>query len=342
MAQIRDVAAKAGVSPSTVSRALTHPDMVAAGTRARVEATAREMGYQPNLLARNLRRGGSQTIGLIVTDILNAFHATVAKGVQDAAFRHGFNVFLCNTDEDPAKERAYLNALAAYQLQGLVIVPTRKTRANLRSVTAFPIVEVDRTVKLPGVRTVASQNREGAREAVAYLIGLGHRRIGLITGKPMITTATERLAGYRDALLAAGLTLDPRLIASGNHREAGGNAAMRALMALPDDLRPSALLVGNNEMTAGAILATRELGLSIPRDISIIGFDDSRWARLMVPALTVVEQSTYELGYTACELLLQVIENRDQIGRPAARPQLEVRLPTRLIVRESCARYDAD
>ncbi|MCS7057489.1 MAG: LacI family transcriptional regulator [Meiothermus sp.] len=335
MIKIADVARAAQVSPSTVSRALTKPDLVAPETRERVLQAARQLGYQPNKLARGLRKQQSRLLGLIVSDILAPFHATLAKGVQDAAEKHGYMVFLFNSDEQPEKEARYLQELQSHWPEGLLIVPTAKTRQhlrNLRGARSMPVIELDRTSGTPGVHAVLVENVLGAREAVEHLIALGHRRIGMITGEPVITTAQERLEGYRQALKGAGITPDERLVANGYHKEEGGYAAALQLLRLPPQERPTALFVGNSEMAAGAVQAIRDLGLRIPEDISLVSFDDTRWAQLMEPALTVVAQPAYEIGYLACETLVSLLRQK----APAEGRIL--RLKTRLLIRQSTAR----
>ncbi len=334
MISLDDVAKRAQVSTATVSRALSRPEMVAEATRERILQAARELGYQPNQLARSLRQRSSRTLGLIITDILNPFHATLAKGVQDAAEKHNYTVFLFNTDEDPEKEQRALNALRGHLPQGLLIVPTPKARENLKLVPKLPTVELDRSSGTPGVRTVMVDNLGGARIAVQHLIELGHRRIGMIVGRLDISTAVERHQGYREALATAGIPYSEKLVLPGNHREEDGRKAALALLTLPPEERPTALFVGNNEMTVGAVLAVRELGLRIPQEVSIVGFDDSRWAATMHPALTVVAQPTYELGFLACETLLSSLSR----GQPAL--PTSIRLDVSFIVRESTAPPD--
>ncbi|WP_407569432.1 LacI family DNA-binding transcriptional regulator [Deinococcus altitudinis] len=327
MIGLNEVARAAGVSPATASRALHRPELVALRTRERVEQAAAELGYRPNVLARGLRTRGSRTIGLIVTDILNPFHATLAKGVQDTAEAQGYTVLMFNSDEQPGKERRALETLHGHLPMGLIVVPTAQTRENLVIVEGLPTVELDRASGKEGAHTVMVDNVAGAREAVTHLTTLGHRRIGMIVGNLDISTARERLQGYREALEHAGLPYDERLVLPGNHREPDGRLA--ALRLLSKRLPPTALFVGNNEMTVGAVLATRELGLEIPRDLSLIGFDDSRWAQTMSPALSVVSQPTYELGQLACQRLLSLIAGQPLHG--------SVRLPTRMIYRQSTA-----
>ncbi len=303
--------------------------MVAQATRERVMKAAQELNYQPNVLARGLRQRSSRTLGVIISDVLNPGNATLAKGIQDAAARRDYTVFMFNTDEDGDKERRAIESLRGHLPQGLIIMPTAQAKQNLKLVPNLPTVELDRASGLPDAHTVLVDNAGGARTAVQHLIDLGHKRIGAIVGRLDITTAVERLGGYREALETARIPYREDFVLIGNHREDGGHAAAITLLSKPSSERPTALFVGNNEMTIGALLAVRELGLRIPDDLSIVGFDDSRWARLMQPAITVVAQPAYELAFLACETLLNRLE-RDSTQRPA-----NVRLSTTFIPRAS-------
>lgn len=329
MSSIQDVASLAKVSTATASRALSRPDMVAPGTRERVLNAAQELGYQPNIIARSLRQRETRTIGLIVADILNPFHAMLAKGVQDSADRHGYTVFLFNSDEEPEKERRALDTLRGHLPQGLIVEPTRETREHLRSFSDLPVVELDRVSGSPNTTTVTVDNVGGAIAATRHLTELGHRRIGMIVGAQDISTAVDRHEGFRTGLKQAGIPYDPALVLSGRHREDDGYRAAKQLLSLPAGQRPTALFVGNNEMTVGAVLAARELNLRIPEDLSIVGFDDSRWAQTMYPPLTVISQPAYDLGRLACEHLIGML------GSARASPQARVQLPTELIIRKS-------
>lgn len=329
MPSIQDVATLAQVSTATASRALSRPDMVAPGTRERVVSAAQKLGYQPNVLARSLRQKETRTIGLIVADILNPFHAMLAKGVQDTADRQGYTVFLFNSDEEPEKERRAIDTLRGHLPQGLIVAPTSGTREHLKSLPNLPVVELDRESGHASATTVTVDNQGGAAAATRHLIDLGHTRIGMIVGQQDISTAVARHAGFRQAMKQAGLPYQPNLVLSGHHREDDGYRAAKKLLSLPPGERPTALFVGNNEMTVGAVLAARELHLRIPEDLSIVGFDDSRWAQTMFPALTVIDQPAYDLGRLACEHLIGLL------GNARASPPARVQLSTSLIIRQS-------
>ncbi|WP_293913998.1 LacI family DNA-binding transcriptional regulator [Deinococcus sp.] len=345
MSSLKDVANLAQVSLATASRALSRPETVATLTRTRVEGAAHQLGYQPNMLARSLRQRETRTIGLIVADLLNPFHALLAKSVQDTAERHGYVAFLLNSDEQEGKESRAIDTLRGHLPQGLIIVPTSGFARRLGSLPRLPVVELDRVSGAPGVTTVTVDNVGGARMATQHLIDLGHRDIGMIVGQLDISTAVERHRGFLETMRRAGLSYRPDWVLSGHHREDDGHRAARKLLSVPGD-RPSALFVGNNEMTVGAVLAARDLGLRLPHDLSIVGFDDSRWAQTMFPALTVISQPTEQLGTLACEHLVRQLayahSGNAQLALPArvlnkAAPigPVRVQLPTELIIRHS-------
>jgi DNA-binding LacI/PurR family transcriptional regulator len=305
--------------------------MVAPSTRNKVLRAVAELNYQPNQLARSLRNQHTTTIGLILADILNEFHAQVAQGVQDAAFTHGLTVMLSSTNEDARREAAFLGELQRHRFRGLIIVPTEHTARHLQNLLTTPIVEVDRSSGVRGAHVVLAENREGGLSAVRHLVQLGHKRVATISGKPGVTTGAERLSGYHDGMAEAGLRVEPGWVVSvSQHDEAHGYDAAMRLLRLPGKRRPTAVFAFNNELTAGLLRAVKAVGMRVPDDISIVGFDDSRWARLMSPSLTVVTQPAYEMGYLAGERLVSLLD------RPNV-PGSVTRLPTSLIVRESTA-----
>ncbi len=331
MTKLQDVARLAGVSPSTVSRSMARPELVAEATRERVMQAVSRVGYQPNEIARSLRQQGSRNLGLVVTDLLNPFHATLAKGVQDAADRFDLNVILFNSDESALKERRALETLRGHLPQGVILVPTAHTRQHQALLSGLTVVELDRSSGLPGAHSVQVDNFSSAREAVAHLTQLGHRRIGMIAGRSDVNTSQERLGGYRSALASAGLPYREAWVRSGDDREAEGYRAAHELLRLPKGQRPSALFVGNHEMTVGSVLAARALNLSIPGDLSLIGFDDSRLMQILEPPISVVAQPTYDLGYAACQTLLAVLKGA------ANAPPMQLRLRAQLVHRSSTA-----
>lgn len=332
MTSIKDVAQRAGVSSATVSRVLADKPHVRPELRERVWQAVDELGYQPSRVARSLRSQQSQIIGLIISDIQNPFFTSIVRAVEDAAYERGFSIFLCNSDEDPDKERMYLDLMLAENVAGIIASPTRETVDSFDDVlnADVPVVEIDRRTVNVDTDTVLLNNAEAAHNLVSHLIADGHQRIGGVIGVSDATTGRERLQGYLDALANHGIEAAPELKIQVLPKEKQGFEATTRLLELPEP--PTAIFTGNNLLTVGALKAIHAKNLRIPDDVGIAGFDEMEWASLVKPGLTVVKQPTYEIGRTAAELLLKRLED-------PARPTREVTLRGRLIVRQSCAHH---
>jgi len=330
MATIRDVARRARVSVATAARALGGYGYVSEHTRARVRRAASALEYHPNAVARSMIKGRTHTLGVVVSDSANPFFASVVRGIEDVVGRQGYGTLLCNADEDPGKEAMYLRMLREKRVDGLIVSSTGGPADLLRSILrqGTPVVLIDR--RLPGVTTdaVVVDNRAGSRAAVEHLIGLGHRRVGILSGPRRLYTGAERLEGYRRALRAAGIPLDETLILEGDFKADSGYELVSRFVRMPR--RPSALFVANNLMTIGALLRLKEMGVRIPQEMPVVAFDDMPWAPILTPPLTAVAQPSYDLGAAAAGLLLRRLRE----GMAAA-PQTLVFQP-RLVVRQSC------
>lgn len=329
-ATIKDVAAHAGVSVATVSAVINENKYVSAELAQRVRSSIAALGYERNSLAQSLKKHASHTIGLIISDITNPFFTTLVRGAEDTAHAHGYTLILGNTDEDLVKEAAYLHLLRTKRADGLIVAVTAGSHEHLRAWPSqrLPLVCVDRSLVDLGLDAVLVDNVLGACQAVEHLIGLGHRRVGIITGLPGITSTDERLAGYRQALAAHGLPIETALIAEGNSRVEGGERAARCLLTSGSS-RPTALFVTNGQMVIGALKALADLGLACPEEIAVVGFDDFEWAMVLRPRVTTLRQPSYEMGRRAVLLLLERLRGHGGKAR-------EIRLPPELIVRESC------
>ncbi len=330
MATIRDVAERAGVAPITVSRVINNSGYVSEETRARVEAAIAELQYVPNSLARSLRFKRTHTLALVLTDITNPFWTTVARGVEDAASRHGFNVILCNTDENEDKQTEYLNVLLQKQVDGFLLVPARSTAEPITLIQRqrVPVVVLDRQVPGAQVDIVRGDSEGGAYELTRLLLSLGHRRIVMLSGPRGVSTAVDRVTGYRRALTEAGIAEDAMLIYYGEYTQDGGyHMTQQALTAQP---RPTALFAANNFIAIGALRALREAGLQVPEDITLVCFDDIPATLVIEPFLTVVAQPAYEMGQRATELLLA------RLSGQAPDEYQEIVLPAQVIIRRSC------
>ncbi len=330
MPTIYDVAQHAGVAPATVSRVINDSGYVSAETRERVEEAIAELGYSPNRLARGLRSKQTQTLGLVLSDITNPFWTTVARGVEDAASRANFSVILCNTDESEAKQMQYLNLLLEKQVDGFVLVPATTEVDSLSPVYErdVPFVVVDRKVPV-SVDTVRCDSVGGAYELVKYLLGLGHRRIAVLSGSKDVSTATDRVEGYRRALSEAGVEVDDSLILYRSFTHDAGYEMTRHCLSMSP--QPTALFAVNNFIAIGALRALKDAGLRVPEDISVVGFDDLPPRLIIQPSLTVVVQPAYEIGARATELLLQ------RLSGDTPEECQEIILPTELIIRSSAA-----
>ncbi|MEA3337926.1 MAG: substrate-binding domain-containing protein [Chloroflexota bacterium] len=330
MATIDDVAKRAGVSPVTVSRVLNNVGNVSPATEAKVQQAIAEMGYVPSGVARSLRSRQTRTLALLVPDITNAFWTTVARGVEDAAQSQGYSVFLCNTDENAAKQRRYLEAVVTQRVDGVIIAPYASDPETLSLLRTrnIPTVVVDRHIDDWDVDTVSGDSIAGARALTKHLIELGHRKIAALMGPDNTSTSTDRVAGYQIALAEEGIPVDPQLIVFGEFRIHSGE--LMAEQILDSGANPTAIFAGNNNIAMGVIDALANRGLRIPGDMALVSFDDLPNTSRLFPFLTVAVQPVYEIGTNAAQLLLSRLEAEANL-----QPRRVV-LPTRLIIRHSC------
>lgn len=325
---IRQAAEAAGVSIATVSRVLSGKGGVSEELAEKVRQAVAELGFRPNRVARGLRRQHTQTIGVIVTDISNPFFTSVLQSIEAVLESSRHVLLLCNSDEQPGREKLHLDTLLAEGVAGIILAPTRSDAHRYQHIidSGIPIVTIDREVHGLRADSVTINNIEAARLAVNHILELGHTRIGLITGPSHATTSVDRKKGYLQALKDGGIRPDSDYIQTADYKQAGGLLAMCRLLALPNP--PTAVMVLNNLMTLGALQAIHERRLAIPADIALIGFDDMPWAASLQPPITVVAQPTYALGEAAAQLLLHRISNPD-------RPVHKMMLEANLIVRAS-------
>ncbi|MBM9518734.1 LacI family DNA-binding transcriptional regulator [Desulforhopalus vacuolatus] len=328
MVKIKDIADAAGVSTATVSRVLSNKPHVRPEVKKRVMQIVQKMNYRRNRVAQNLRSNTSKIIALIVSDIENPFFQRVSRAVDDAAFEYGYSVILCNTDENPGKEEASLNLLRDENLAGVILSPTQQALDNFREDFDFqmPMVIIDRYVNNLNIDNVIIDNVQAARTLTAHLIEHGCQRIGGIFGMGS-TTGRERHEGFMQALKDHNITPATDLIKFTSPKAEDGYNMVMKLLQNPDP--PRGILTSNSLLAAGALLAIRESKLAIPDDIAMVSFDNPTWAKLIDPALTVIEQPTYEIGRTAAELLIKRIQDPTRSNR-------QVVLKTKLIVRQSC------
>lgn len=328
--KIKDIAADAGVSIATVSRVLNGSQTVAAALRARVMASVQRMGYHPNMVARSLRTRKSFVLGVIIPTIANPFFTDIVQGIEHAASSAGYITTILSSDQDLAKEHRNLQVLHDRRVDGVLIAVADRQASDLSQLTnaGVPVVLVDRRLDGAQLDSVTVDTRRGAYSAVEFLVQRGYKRIGLLGGPSTVSTAADKLDGYRAALEDNGIVLDQTLVLLGDYTEASGRDLGRRLLSMAHP--PEAVLVANNVMTLGFFTVVREYGLRVPHELAFIGFDDRPWSSLVMPPITMVDQPTYDLGRLATETLLERIIGD---GADGWKNQL---LRTKLIVRSSC------
>jgi LacI family transcriptional regulator len=334
MPTMADVARSAGVSVATVSHVLNGTRPVLAHTRQAVLDAIEELGYTPNTLARSLVTSRTRSIGLAVSAISNPYFTEILQGVEAGALEHGYSLLIADPHDDPEHERKVVQLLHERRVDGMIVAPSAEPHELLAYLGRHnvPTVFLDRIVGTPAAGAplfdqVCADSAEPMARVVTHLAGLGHRRIALVAGLPGLSTTSERISGYRQGLVAAGLPYDERLVVHGDSETAGAERATAALLSL--DAPPTALVTANNAMTIGALRALRDHGLSVPDGMALCCFDDFAWADLFSPRLTAIAQPSKEIGAQAVRVLL------DRLAAPD-RPARTVRLPCTFVHRTSC------
>lgn len=328
---LQDVGKRAGVSAMTVSRVINGRAGVDVETQRKVEEAIAELDYVPNRIARGLLSQKTQTIGLIVPDVVNPFFAPVVRGAETTARRSGYRVLLCNSEGDLRLEREYIEDLMAHRVEGLLLAPANDGSRHsvfplLRG--SFPVVLLDRALPDSECDLVVCDSVSGARRLIEHLLTVGHRDIATLTDAEDTSTGRDRLQGYREALAAAGLPFRPDRVFRTTVDQIGGYRAAQEVLAL--EPRPTVIFAVNNMTAVGAMKALREQGLSVPEDMGLVCFDDVEHLAVLSPFLTVVDQPAETLGSLGTQLLLERIA-----GKAGLRPR-RITLQTDLIVRRSC------
>lgn len=331
-ATLKDVAKAAGVSVGMASRVLGDYGSYSEQTKERVLEAARALAYRPNAVARSLRIGRTKALGLAVTNIGSYHWITFIRGVEGAASRHGYQVILGHTGDDPARERDHIRALYQRNVDGLIIAPTRENEARIRGLVdaGFPVVLTESSAADIAAPCINIADRRAAHEAAAYLLALGHERIGLIAGDLSLASGADRLQGALDALAERGIASDDALVGRGEYRFDQAFAETDRLMALKDP--PTALLVANETMLGATLQCLKERGIRVGADVSLIAFDDPPWAAYFTPAITTIRTPRERMGAMAVHTLVDMIEEgQGRVG------QRDVRVvQAELVVRESC------
>ncbi|UCJ14975.1 LacI family transcriptional regulator [Pseudomonas sp. MM211] len=328
MATIKDVAARAGISYTTVSHVVNGTRPVSDSVRDKVQAAIAELGYVPSGVARSLRARATGTLGLLVPNASNPYFAELARGIEDHAERNGYSVILCNSDDDGAKQLRYLRVLLERRIDGLIVATVTRDAAFAQALAAvrLPLMLVDRSLDGVSADRLQIDHEKGGYLATRHLLELGHRRIACIAGPVDTQVAQLRVAGYQRALVEAGLPVAEPIHCA--FTSPAGHAAALGLLSV--EARPTAIFAGNDMIALGVLRAAAERGVRVPLELSLVGFDDIEVSRYLHPALTTVGQHIGQLGERAAERLLQ------RVRTPELEPEQWLLEPT-LMVRESTA-----
>jgi LacI family transcriptional regulator len=323
-----DIARLAGVSVTTVSHVVNKTRPVAPDTETAVLAAIAKTGYVADSVVRSQRTAGTQTIGLAMSAISNPYFGEVVHGLERAASRHGYSLLLADTHDEMRTELRAVSDLLSRRVEAIVLAPSPDPSGALRHarLQGVPVVLIDRLMKAE-VDQIGSENLEPTAELVDHLVGIGHRRIAMISGRVGLTTSDERVTGYRLGLRRNRIRFTPEYLVNGDSRDDEAQAALMTLLALPKP--PTAIVVGNNLMTIGVMRGAREAGVRIPDDLALVAFDDFEWADLFHPRLTVIAQATHQMGAQALELVMS------RLADPTMPARRIVMHPT-LVHRESC------
>ncbi len=331
MPNIREVAQKAGVSVATVSRVLNHPERVSPNTKELIEKVMKEMDFSPNVFARSLNLKKSNTLALIIPDILNPQYMEIARGVERVAHEKGYNLLLCNTEKDLKKEQNYIRMLIEKKIDGIILAFTLLQQEDFDEIQRrnIPLILFGQNILKKNISSVYSDFKEGAFLAVNHLIQRGFRRIAYVCGEKDQLENRDKTLGYVDALLGSGLNICEDLMIEGSDDiDSGYLAALKLLKLNP---LPDAVFVGNDLMAIGIIDALKNEGKRIPEDISVIGYDNIRMASLIEPKLTSVSWPVYKMGLISARILIDEVEKPDEEVETQ-----NIFLSPKLKIRKSC------
>jgi LacI family repressor for deo operon, udp, cdd, tsx, nupC, and nupG len=334
MVRIADVARMANVSTATVSRVISNAGTVKKETAEKVLEAIKKLNYQPNMLARQLRRSETKTILVVVPDITNTFFSAVLRGIESVAIENGYQVLLGDARNNVETETSYLTILGQKKADGLILLTARTDQKILEELSQdYPVVLACEYYEGTVLPTVSIDNVSSARKATEYLISLKHNRIGHISGPLNVVVGRDRCKGFHQAMSKHGLSVDPSLVQEGEFSFESGFNLMMKFLSLEEP--PTAIFAGNDEMAMGAVKAAKSKGFRVPEDLSVVGFDDIKFASIFEPALTTIAQPTFDMGQKAMHLLLRLINNEEL-------EKDQFILPDNLIVRDSCKELTID
>lgn len=333
-ATIKDVAIKAGVSPSTVSRVISNNPRISEQTKRRVRRVMEELGYHPNVLARSLVRKSADAIGVLIPSsteefFMNPFFPEVLRGISDIARREGLDLLLSTSGSGTEDVRSLTQMIRGKRVDGILLLSSRLNDPLLALLQehSFPAALLGRPEQDIPISWVNNDNVDAGYQAARHLIRLGHQRIGFLSGAETLVVTKDRFLGYQQALQEAGIQIDKKLVYTSSFVEQGGYLGMMRLLALSE--RPTAVVASDDLLAFGAMRAAGELGYRIPDDLAVVGFNNVKLAEISNPSLTSVDVHIYDLGKTVAELLVEQIREQKKTRRSEI-------IPTELVIRNSC------
>lgn len=323
---IKDIARKAGVSYSTVSRALNNDSLIKEETRKSITRLAKEMGYRPNALARGLVMRETNTLGLIIPDITNPFFPEVARGIEDYASEYGYTVILCNSNWDSAREHQYMDTLQSKKVDGIIIAPVSQGKGDIKKIckASVPLVFIGKEILTSTSSYVVIDNKKGGMMATEYLIKKGYRKIAFIGGIEKDSSNVARLDGYKEALRKNSIYIDKSIIKQGTFKRESGYNNMLQLIKKGYDVE--AVFACNDIIALGVMQAVKEQGLTISKDVAVIGFDNIPISGYPEFSLTTIDQDKYKIGQYAVKMILNYLRGKNTSGSSIIlEPKLVVR-----------------
>ncbi|UOW69236.1 LacI family DNA-binding transcriptional regulator [Paraclostridium bifermentans] len=330
MVTIKDIAELAGVSKTTVSKVLNNKDeKISDTTRRKILDIVKEKNYRPNKMAQSLVTKKTKTIGIIIPDIRNPFFTDIVRGAEDKAVKEGYNIILCNTDENIDKEIKAFNTLADKMVDGIIFAPSSKIdlNSNEYNLSTKPIVLVDKKLDIKNLKGIVSlDNEEGTYLEINHLVEKNHKRILYLSGPLKNEIARDRLKGYKKALKEANIEYDEKLVLQGEYSLDWGYEVIQSLK----DINFTAICAANDLIAIGAIKALKERNIHIPKDISVVGFDDIQTSSIIEPQLTTINQNSYDMGYESANILIKNLEKKElnDIEKMIFKPELIIRSST--------------
>lgn len=328
---IKSVAKKAGVSVATVSRVLNHPDAVAPDTKEHILSVMESLDYKPNWMARGLKLNRTGVIALLIPEITDLGYMEIAKGVEDVAHQKSYHIMLCSTEDDRTKEKGHIENFIDRRVDGIILVSTHLKKGDLVQIRKqdIPLVLIGKNDELAEENLVYTDYRAAAAEATRHMIEIGYKRIGVIYGNRPMLENSDKLEGFRKTMDEEGLSIPAEYCLSEENSLEGGYLAASRLLNLAE--RPEAIFVTSDIMAIGAMEKIKQLGLSIPRDIAVVGFDNLKISGYLEPKLTTVAKPMYRMGLVAARLLFDIMEESQEDVEPQ-----EILIQSKLKVRKSC------